>query len=302
MGSLPPEIRERIVKAYKKGYKVKEIADIFDVHRWTVWNWVTKTRHPGRKNFKDRSRKPHTIHRKIIPTVEDAVIILRDEFNWGTQRLKLMLQSPPPYIRQLLETALGREWKPVRLSRQSINTILKKHRRNGSPYRETKKDWNFFRAAYPNQMWQIDIKGPFLLDGERWKALLILDDYSRFLLSIRLLKSVTTELVTQEISQCTTRYQPPEKILTDNGPQFLQQFTSWCTNPERHIEVIHTPPYYPQAKGKIERCIRSFNEEFLPLDKVFDHAALLTEDYRGWYNNDRYNLGVQAVPAELYFT
>ena len=32
MRLLTPEIRKRIVKAYKKGYKVKDIADIFDVH------------------------------------------------------------------------------------------------------------------------------------------------------------------------------------------------------------------------------------------------------------------------------
>ena len=96
MGSLTPEIRKRIVKAYKKGHTITDIADMFDVHRWTVWYWVKRTRHPGRKTFKDRSRKPHRIHRKITPTVEDAITLLRDEFNWGTHRIKIALQSPRP--------------------------------------------------------------------------------------------------------------------------------------------------------------------------------------------------------------
>jgi transposase len=66
MGSLTPEIRRCIVKAYRQGYKVKEITGIFGVIRYTGWYWVKRTYHPGRKNFRDRSRKPHTIHRNTI--------------------------------------------------------------------------------------------------------------------------------------------------------------------------------------------------------------------------------------------
>jgi transposase len=36
MGSLTPEIRKRIVKTYKKGYRIKDIAAIFGVSRWAV--------------------------------------------------------------------------------------------------------------------------------------------------------------------------------------------------------------------------------------------------------------------------
>lgn len=107
MGSLTPEIRECIVKAYKKGYRVKDIADMFDVHRWTVWKWVKRTRRPGRKNYKDKSRKPYTVHKKITSMVEDAILLLRDWFNWGTQRIKINMLSPSPYIRYFLENSLG---------------------------------------------------------------------------------------------------------------------------------------------------------------------------------------------------
>ena len=67
-------------------------------------------------------------------------------------------------------------------------------------------------------MWQIDIKGPFLIDGKRMNALLILDDYSRFLVSVQLFKSITTDIVTQTLDQCITTYNSPGKILADNGP------------------------------------------------------------------------------------
>ena len=302
MGSLTTEIRSLIIKAYRRGHRVKDIADMFDVHRWTVWKWVKRTRHPGRKNLKDRSKKPHRRHRKITPMIEEAIILLRDRFNWGTYRIKINLLSPPQYIRYFLETVLGYPWRSIDLSRQGINNVLRKHRRNGSPYKKTKKDWKFFRASSPNDMWQIDIKGPFLLNGERFKALVILDDYSRYLLSAGLFKSVTTEVVIHELNHCIETYSEPNSILSDNGSQFRDQFENWCNRDERQIEVVHAPPFYPQCKGKIERCIRNFNEEFIRLDKVFENPQTLLEEYQDWYNNERYHLGINDCPANIFFT
>jgi putative transposase len=173
---------------------------------------------------------------------------------------------------------------------------------NGSPYKKTKKGWEFFRAKAPNDMWQIDIKGPFLLDGERVKALIILDDYSRYLLSARLFKSITTDVVTEELNQCIKTFSEPNSILSDNGPQFREQFENWCNQNKRQIEVVHAPPFYPQCKGKIERCIRNFNEEYIRLDKVFENTQALLEEYQEWYNNERYHLGINDYPANIFFT
>ena len=144
MGSLTPEIRNLIIKAYRRGHRVKDIASMFDVHRWTVWKWIKRTRHPGRKNLKDSSKKPHRRHRKITPLVEEAIMLLRDRFNWGTYRIKINLLSPPQYIRYFLETVLGYPWRFIDFSRQGINNVLKEHRRNGSPYKKTKNNWKFF--------------------------------------------------------------------------------------------------------------------------------------------------------------
>ena len=119
---------------------------------------------------------------------------------------------------------MGRPWREIDISRQSINYVLKKHGRNGSPYQKKKREWKYFRADAPNDMWQIDIKGPFLLDGERVNALLILDDYSRFLVSVHLFEYITTDVVNEEIDNCIGEYNRPNKILVDNGPQFREQF------------------------------------------------------------------------------
>ena len=302
MCGVTPEIRELIVNARRNGKRVKDIAEMFDVNRKTVWKWWKRIHKKGWPNYRDRSRKPHTTHKKVTPLVEEAILLLRDSFSWGTQRIKINLQSPPPYIRYLLETVLGEKWNNITISRQTINNVLKKNKRNGSPYKKNKREWKFFRAKAPNDMWQIDIKGPFLIDGKRMNALLILDDYSRFLVTVQLFRSITTEVVTQTLDHCIATYRSPGTILTDNGPQFREQFTQWCTASKRGIDVVHAPPFYPQCKGKIERCIRNFNEEYIRMDKMFEDATAFVEEYQKWYNNERYNSGVRDVPVNLYLS
>jgi len=50
------------------------------------------------------------------------------------------------------------KWKNVEVSRQTINNVLKKHKRNNSPYKSGKKNWNYFRAKSPNDLWQMDVE------------------------------------------------------------------------------------------------------------------------------------------------
>jgi transposase InsO family protein len=287
-----------MVKARKKGCTIKEITKIFETSRWTVWRWTKRAYHPGRESYKDKSKRPHTIHRKITPEIENAIIILRDSFKWGSQRIRVVLVAPPPYIRHLLETVLGITWQPILLSRQSINMVLKKHQRNGFPP-GGKREWKFFRAEHPNDLWQIDIKGPFTIDGQRMLALIITDDHSRFRISCTLHVSISTRKVLTELLGCFSLYGVPKRVLVDHGSQFRVMFSKWCK--KQGIEVVYAPVRYPQAKGKVERDIRNFTEEYLVLGNVFDDHIGLLDEYTHWSNYDRYHLGINDYPANLYF-
>ena len=69
---------------------------MFEVSRWTVWRWTKRTHRRGRESYKDKPKQLHTIHRKITTEVENAIVILRDSFNWGSQRIRVVLVAPPP--------------------------------------------------------------------------------------------------------------------------------------------------------------------------------------------------------------
>ena len=83
MSHVTPEMRRIMVMAKKAGKKTKEIAEFLGVSRKTVWKWNKRAHHPGKESFRDKSRRPHNIEKKITPMVENAILILRDSFNWG---------------------------------------------------------------------------------------------------------------------------------------------------------------------------------------------------------------------------
>ncbi|MGB7533537.1 MAG: integrase core domain-containing protein [Halobacteriota archaeon] len=88
--------------------------------------------------------------------------------------------------------------------------------------------------------------------------------------------------------------QKPEKILTDNGPQFIEKWKRWCN--ENHIDPLFAHPYYPQDKGKVERAIRNVSEEFIYLLKKFPlWRNGKIKEYREWYNNKRYHRGINLT-------
>jgi hypothetical protein len=65
-----------------------------------------------------------------------------------------------------LEAVLGIEWVAVRISRQTVNNILKKRKRDGSSYGEI-IHWKYFRADHPDQLWHIDIRGAFTIGNKK---------------------------------------------------------------------------------------------------------------------------------------
>ena len=57
----------------------------------------------------------------------------------------------------------------------------------------------------------------------------------------------------------------------DNDKRFARKFEKWC------------------KKEDIE-AIRTFNEEFLKLKKVFENVLSLLQEFIEWFNNHRYHI------------
>jgi len=285
---LSPDIRGAFRKLAKKDVKVTSIAEFFSTTRQTVYRWLGRGRHPGAETFEDKPRKPK--ESKVSVAVELSILKLRTTFKWGTARIQQGLYNLPNFILESVNCVQG-----MKLSRETINNVLARNNQNG--YMHEFKRWKFFRAKEPDELWQIDFKGPFSVQGRKYWFLVCVDDYSRFIISA---EQFDHELTTAEVTAVMEKQKRlPKAILSDHGSQFKEQWKDWCS--QHSIEAHFAHPSYPQDKGKVERCIQNLNREFInPLRKFPEWLKGKISDYKDWFNHSRFHRGVKAFPADLY--
>lgn len=290
MGRLTPENRVLVSKLKRQGVALKLIMEAFSCSRQTIWYWSLQ-------DLRTRFNITSNSEGKITIEVEASILYLRQTFKWGTARIRQGLMNLPEFMKIEIKTTIQFECvQHFKLSRQSVNKILKKHGLNG--YRKEKKTWKFFRAKYVNELWQLDLK-KFKFAGKEYQLLVLIDDYSRFLLKLHVFEHAPNiQEICDAVKSLVKKYHP-KNILTDNNP-FKDSWEEWCK--ERGTIALFAHPYYPQDKGKVERAIRSVSEEFVYLltqfEKWFNDKCF--EEYRRWFNEERFHLGIKDYPANLY--
>lgn len=283
------ELRGLIGEAIDRGVNKSWVATVLGTTRKTVYKWDKR-----RKHLKDRKRKKKKP--KITLAVELSILALRNTFGWGCERIRKALSSLPKFMRDALSKINVRVVQGISLSRSAINGVLKKHGING--YKNKTKSWKFFRAKKKNELWQLDIKGPFRLGGKQYYFVICIDDYSRYVLLAEQLDHCPDIPEICSLLKPLVKKHKPKKILTDNNP-FKETWDNWCK--ANKIESLHAHPYYPQDKGKVERTIRNFSEEFIYLMKKFpEWLDGKIKEYQKWFNTKRFHAGIKAIPCELY--
>lgn len=282
---LTPDQRRLIGQAIDRGVNKSLVAKVLGVTRKTVYKWLKR-----RKHLKDRKRKPKKS--KITHKVELHILAVRNTFKWGTARIQQSLINLPPYMRKVLPVCV----QGLKLSRTTINDVLRKHGING--YFKKSEGWKFFRAKKPNELWQLDLKGPFTVQGKKYWFVMCIDDHSRYIILAKQVEhSPSAEEVQEMLEPCVKKHNP-ESILTDNNP-FKTGWDKWCK--AHNIEPLHAHPYYPQDKGKVERAIGSLTKEFVSLLTKFPQWLNgKIKNYRRWFNHMRYHRGINTIPALLF--
>jgi len=254
---LCPEQRSLVGKAVDNTDNKSLVARVLGISIKTVRKWSKR-----RKHLEDRKRKAKCS--KINLKIELSILALRNTFDWGSERIKKALYSLPKFMQETLRNLGVKIVQGINLSRQAINNLLRKHKLNG--YKNKAKSWKFFRAKKPNELWQLDIKGPFKVQGKKYWFVICIDDYSRYLLVAEQFEHCPDIQEICALLKAQIKKHKPKKILTDNNP-FKEEWNEWCK--ENNIESLHAHPYYPQDKGKVERAIRNIAEELgINLDNI----------------------------------
>ena len=285
--------RHFVVRAKQAGANVSELCREFGVSRQSGYRWLRRYAEVGcLQGLEERSRRPHHSPGRTSEALEQRVEALRVRYGWGGKKLQVLLE------REGIELASG-----------TIDRIL---RRRGlvSPKGRGFSATSRFEWPNPNDLWQMDFKGP--PSGAKswpWRALSVLDDHSRYVVGLYAVHELSAGAVYGCLVKCFERYGVPSAILMDHG-------TPWWSTTNGHgltqlsvqliqqgIRLIYGSVGHPQTQGKVERFHRTL-EAFLLRQLGLteqEEAALWLELFRGEYNHIRPHEALQMqVPAQLY--
>ena len=86
--------------------------------------------------------------------------------------------------------------------------------------------------------------------------LLLIDAFSKWP-EIHEMNSTTAEATISKLKQTFAAQGLPERIISDNGPQFTaRQFDEFC----KFRGIVHSTiaPYHPRSNGEVERLVETF--------------------------------------------
>lgn len=287
-------MREEFVKRVLSHEKSKaELCREYGISRPTGDKWIE--RYLNGMPLCDQSRAPHIVGNKTDDSIEKFIIDYRKKYPAiGAAKIHRML--------------LDEGFIDIPCPR-TINEIFK---RNGLITKEASqaaKPYVRFEKNDPNEMWQADFKGHFLMkNGARCHPLDIIDDCSRFNLCCAPLIGETYIEVKQQMERVFSEYGMPYSFLCDNGtpwgtPQSTgySRFEVWLM--ELGILTLHGRILHPQTQGKEERFNGSLTREFLKYETFEDweDARIKLEKYRNFYNNKRPHFALDLdTPAKHY--
>ncbi|XP_029722741.2 uncharacterized protein K02A2.6-like [Aedes albopictus] len=136
-------------------------------------------------------------------------------------------------------------------------------------------------------------------DNLNWKALVLTDNYSRFLVVLPMDKT-DTEALKRSLRKVFNTYYVPKTLKADNGPPFNSvELESWLKN-IWGVRLIHSTPLNPTENGLVERSMQGINKitAIAKLGKLNWKEAI--SDYVAAYNSWPHH--VTKIPtAELMF-
>jgi len=290
--------REFVMQAVQEGSNIRELCRRYEIQPRIGYKWLDRYRLEGESGLVDRSRRPEQSPGRTSAKMEERVIALRGRHpSWGGRKLSRRLRDQ------------GFEGVP---SPSTITAILHRHGLIDPEMSALREPLQRFEYDRPNALWQMDFKGHFATDAGRCHPLTVLDDHSRFALTVSACGDERLGTVQGELKGVFRRYGLPDRMLMDNGPPWgspwhsgevrvWTAFEAWLLR--LGVGVSHGRPHHPQTQGKDERFHRTLKAEVIGRRAWQDPAqcAHAFETWRHVYNAERPHEALQlATPASRY--
>ncbi len=165
-----------------------------------------------------------------------------------------------------------------------------------------------FEAAYPGELYQMDVSYVYLEGLPTFYLVVLVDDHSRFCLAAELCCDQKGETLIGVLHNGCVAHGYPVKLLTDQGTGFY----TWNFGQTRfqryldghRIEHIVCDPHSPQTQGKVERLIQTLKRELLKREhfSTYEDAREGIRKYVHSYNYDRAHQSLEGLcPADRFY-
>ena len=143
-------------------------------------------------------------------------------------------------------------------------------------------------VEYPNACWSMDFVCDSLFNGRRFRALTIVDNFSRECPAIGVGQSITGQDVVLVMDRLVQDQGIPDRIQCDNGSEFISKaLDNWAY--EMGVTMDFSRPGKPMDNAMIESFNGSFRDECLNVNWFLsiEDAREKIEQWRQEYNEFR---------------
>ena len=277
-----------IITSLRATGSVRVTAQTLGIHRSTVYRWKRKAR-TGRPQYplssrglKRQSTRPHTLHRKVVPSLESGIITLRKRKGYTAEKIQFILQTP------VSSTTIHRILKRKGLVHRYGNHIRPRYQQTIHMHAK-----NVHTIGYL----QMDVKHVTPeLSGLAWTCYeyAIIDIHSRYKEAV-ILNQLDQDGSMSALMLMLSRLPfTPVFIQTDNGLEFQGRFDGLCRELKLPHHCIHK--HSPNENALIERSFRTDEEEFFfwmkRAPKDYDELRTWFAAWLKEYNTYRPHLGI----------
>ncbi len=212
--------------------------------------------------------------------------------SWGYRRLWVPLKRACPKIGRPRFRELYDE---LRLARK------RNPRRRPTPRR---KPATSPRATEARQSYAFDFMHHVTTCNVGFRVLVVVDEFTRELLALRVARSFTSRSTTQVLADVFAEYGTPRQVRCDNGSEFVSNTTAgWLK--AQHVQVLYSRPAKPCDNGLCESTNGKIRDELLD-PNLFDSVSVAAEAaaaYRHHYNDERPHSALRNLtPNQFYAT
>ena len=242
----------------------------------TMRGWLRAWRKGGFEALRPKPRADQGRARAIPQEVTDLLCTIKED--------KRELS-----VRMVIEAARASGEVPgeMELAPATVHRLLSRQGLMAKrPEEPTSKDRRHFAFEKANELWMSDVMHavPVTVESQRrYKTHLIafLDDATRVVPFAAFALSENTAAFLPILEQAIRRRGLPKRLYVDNGAVYRSHHLELVCA-KLGITLIHSRPYIPQGRGKIERFFRTVRMQFLPLLGPQDTASLEALNRRLW--------------------